>query len=121
MSDDHVNDVIRRLTAYQTEIRSLLALVGKSPFSQQDKTRAQNQLKALKERLKKDYREGGTVSGEAALNDVERAYFHPAIQQAFATIKVKWNSNPSQAWSSELSSALIDIEHALAGLNRQKS
>lgn len=119
MNERERNDVVERLKAYQTEIRHIFDLVAKLPLSQQDRIRAQAELKSLKERLKEDYHRGSTVGGRAALNAVERAYFQPAIHEASTTIRVKWNSTPSPTWSSELYSALVGIEHALNELERQ--
>ncbi len=120
MNEHDKQSVVERLRTYEAQIQGILDLVAKSPLSQQDKVRAQAQLKVLKERLNADYRRGSTVSGQAELNDVERAFFHPAVHEAASTIRVKWNSNPSSDWSSELYSALIDIRHALSGLESEK-
>ncbi|HYH67620.1 MAG TPA: hypothetical protein VD866_23180 [Urbifossiella sp.] len=60
-----------------------------------------------------------TARGEAELSAAERAYYLPAVHQAFADIHVKWNSVPNDSWVGNLYGARLSITHMLDQLRRR--
>ena len=106
--------VINQLRIHRDRLRAVMDLVGEElPLSRDVKERAQTLMESAKESLRKDYERMSTVSGGAALNPTEDAYLRPAVHEAFSHLRVKWNSNPSSEWHSDLYEAIADIEFFL--------
>jgi hypothetical protein len=117
MSDTEKQAIIDRLQEYEADFSELLDMLQDLPLRGEVKSEAQEKMKALKERLKAEYKEGDTVRGREAMNHYEQAFLYPAIHQAYAGIHVAWNSVPSDKWHSELYSGRIDITHMLHQLS----
>lgn len=114
MSTAEENAVIEQLRAHRDRLRAIMDLVGdRLPLPRDAKERAQSLMQAAKESLGADYKRMSTVSGEASLNPTEDAYLRPAVHEAFTHLRVKWNSNPSSEWHSDLYEAISDIEFFL--------
>lgn len=108
------NAVITQLRAHRDRLRVVMDVIGdRFPLAKDAKERAQTLMQSAKESLRTDYKRMSTVSGEAALNPTEDAYLRPAVHEAFAHLRVKWNSNPSSEWHSDLYEAMTDIEFFL--------
>ena len=113
MTGDEKQSVIDRLTAYKKRFDDLLALLQNLPLERNDKTRAQQMLKTLKDSLENDYRAGDTNRGQQRMTEAERRYFHPTVHQAYAEIHVRWNTVPNDQWFSQVYGAQINITHML--------
>lgn len=118
MTDPEKQDVIDRLREYKRLFDKLLELVKDPPLRGAKKTEAQQKMKALKEKLKAEYKAGDTVRGQDAMNHYEKAFLRPAIHQAYAGIMVRCNTNPNRDWFSQLYSGRADITHMLHQLER---
>ncbi|MHB1785269.1 MAG: basic helix-loop-helix domain-containing protein [Acidimicrobiales bacterium] len=122
MGSAEENAVIDQLRAHRDRLRAVMDLVGdRLPLPKDAKERAQTLMQAAKESLRADYKRMSTVSGEAALNPTEDAYLRPAVHEAFTHLRVKWNSNPSSEWHSDLYEAVTDIEFFLHQLEPSSS
>jgi hypothetical protein len=122
MSEAERQDVIQRLRRYADQLQELMDLISdKSSLTREEKTRAQTQMKAIKEALNDEYRRGATARGQAAMNPYEDAYLHRAVHQASTQIRARWNSDPINSnWFSELYAARIDITYPLHQLENQE-
>ena len=94
------------LTAFLDE-----RLKGRSRLNGAAKERAQEQLAAIKAALGGEYRRLDTRRGEASLNETERAYYLPAVMDAWPRLMVKTNSVPTQAWFRDLYDTSWTISH----------
>jgi hypothetical protein len=115
MSNPAGQSVIQKLRQFETQLQQLMELLAnKSHLSPEEKIRAQEQMKIIKEGLKGEYKRGATASGQAEMNRYEKAYLHPAVHGASTQIRVRWNSDPiSSRWFSELYAAHVDISYYL--------
>lgn len=113
MTGDEKQSVVDRLKAYKKQFDDLLALLENQPLQRNDKSKAQQMLKTLKDALASDYKAGDTNRGQERMTEAERHYFHPAVHEAFAEIHVRWNTVPNDQWFSELYGAQINITHML--------
>jgi hypothetical protein len=113
MAEHERRSVIRRLKAYEKQFDDLLGLLENLPLQYEDKSRAQQMLKTLKDSLRNDYKAGDTIRGQERMTRAERQYFHPAVHEAYAEIRVRWNTVPNEQWRSELYGARINITHML--------
>ena len=113
MPDHEKQSVIDRLKAYKKQFDDLLAVLDKLPLQRKDRAKAQQMLKALKDSLRNDYKAGATIRGQQRMTQAERQYFHPAVQETYADIHVRWNTLPNEQWRSELYGAQINISHTL--------
>lgn len=120
MNETERRDVITRLTAYRDRLGVLMDLIGnKTHLAPDERVKAQEQMKSLKESLSEDYRYGSSAKGREEMNECERAYFYPAVHEAFTEVKSRWNSDPIRSnWFSELYAAQMDINHLLRQLER---
>ena len=118
MTGNDKQNVIDRLKSYNKRFDDLLALLENLPLHGNDKTNAQQMLKTLKELLKSDYKDGDTNRGRQRMTEIEKHYFHPAVHEAYAAIRVRWNTIPTGQWFSELYSAQINITHMLHQLEK---
>jgi hypothetical protein len=113
------DDCIRNLRSYSDQFDELTSLFDdKGYVAGESVERAQVLLQRLKASLKNDYQCRATNKGQAAMSDVERAFFFPAIHEASTRIYVKTNSRPSPTWRDELADAHSSIQHYLRGLER---
>lgn len=114
MSTQEETAVIEQLRAHRDRLQKVADLVPERPsLTGAAKEQAQALMKSAKELLTEDYRRMATVSGQAALNAPERAFLYPAVHEASTKVRVKWNSNPSSQWSSDLYDAISDLDHFL--------
>ena len=118
MTDHERQSVIDGLKAYKKQFDDLLALLENLPLQRNDKTKAQQMLKRLKDSLKNDYKAGDTIRGQQRMTEAKRQYFHPAVHEAYAEIQVRWNTVPNEQWRSELYGARINIAHMLHQLEK---
>lgn len=123
MSDVEREDVIQRLKKYRDQLQGLMDLIGdKRHLSLDEKSRAQAEMKALKESLNADYKYGSSARAQDEMNDCERAYFYPAVHQASTQFQARWNSDPIRSnWFSELYAARVDITYALHQLEAREA
>ncbi len=114
-------DCITHLQAYVDDIEQIFALFDERSFIRKgQKEKAQELLTNLKEKLKNDYKSRDTKRGEEQMTDVERAFFFPAIHEAYAGISIKTNSRPSPTWVFELYDAQNSIRYYLDQLKDKK-
>lgn len=110
--------VAETLRGFASRIDDILLLIQEPlRLSKESKVRAQELLRTLKEDMNSLHRSLDTVKARATMNAAEQAYLAPTIHEASATINVKWNSNPSHQWYSELYDALTTIRHSLHQLD----
>jgi hypothetical protein len=123
MSDRERDDVVKRLTEHRDRIQDLMVLIAnKTSLPLEVKTEARERMRALKEALKADHKQGALVKNAAEANRFERAYLYPAVHQASTVFRSRWNSDPIRSgWYSELYEARIDIEFPLRSLEEAKS
>lgn len=115
MSTEERQAVIRKLRDFEDRLQGLMAsLDGTNRLSHDAKTKAQEQMKNLKEGLKEECKLMQSISGRAQLNRYEAAYLRPAVHGASTQIKVRWNTDPTNPrWFSEIYAAHVDIAHYL--------
>ncbi len=116
MTDPEKKNVIDQLRAYEKLFDELLELVRDHPLRGAKKTEAQQKMRALKEKLKAEYKAGDTVKGQQGMNKWEKSCLHPTIHRAYAGIMVRWNTNPNGDWFDQLYSGHCDITHMLYDL-----
>ncbi len=120
MSKSEMRACAEKLESFRDEINILMNFIDdRCVVSGQDKTCAQEMLTKLKTRLNSEYRRISTIKGHDDLNDIEQAYYAPAVHQASASIRVKTNSTPGPSWVSDLYDARTDITHLLDQLYKQ--
>lgn len=107
-------EVAGTLRGFERRLEEILTLIdGPRIRVREEKARAQELLHTLKQDLNDLHRRLDTARGRAAMNAAERAYLAPTIHEASAAIRVRWNSNPSPQWFSELYDARTTISHTL--------
>jgi hypothetical protein len=85
--------VIEVLSDYNERFEGILKLIGdKRSLTRDEKSRAQELLKALKEDL--DIHRKETNEGTGEMTVAERNDLYPAIAEARARIHVRWNGDP---------------------------
>ena len=105
------------LESISAEIEGLVELVKDvDSMTPSQIEKAKTQLANLKSCLKQDYMLRDTNQGREMMTEVEAAIYAPAVQQAFADLRITPNSRPSREWFSDLCSVQITIRHALAML-----
>jgi hypothetical protein len=120
MPEVEMRSCLAKLDALQAEIKSIEALFGDRQYLLgHDRQVAQTLLAKLKKRLRDEHRHMSTVSGRAALNPTEKAYYAPAVHGAIAEFSVKTNSAPGAKWLSELYAAAGDINYYASQLRDQ--
>lgn len=103
------------------QIDQIMQLFDERSFIRKgQKEKAQELLTNLKEKFKSDYKSRDTKRGEEQMTDVERAFFFPAIHEAYAGISIKTNSLPSPTWVFELYDAQSTIRYYLDQLREKK-
>ena len=117
MTETEKQSVIIRLSEYLDQIDQLLAMLENLPLRRAQKNEAWQKMKALKEKLEAEFREGATARGQSAMNRYEKAFLHPAIHEAHTEINVHWNSIPDLKWHDELYSARMDVKYMLDKLD----
>jgi hypothetical protein len=98
-------DVLRRMEAIRAESDRILKLFEDGHVQQGKVHEAQELFRALKEKLRAEYKRMETGSGEAALSDVEIGFYKPAIDDAWANTAisgVRWNTGPNHRWHDAL-------------------
>jgi hypothetical protein len=103
-------EVTARLRDLDDRIQALMDLADRAPPSQPHKLRAQTLMGELKDLLDEGYRTSKRIMHPNI------AMFSSAVHKAACAISVKRNSVPSEAWSSELYEAQIDIRFAQRNL-----
>jgi IS5 family transposase len=95
------------LQKYVDDIDDLLALLGgmRSPADKADAAKARAMLKALKQRLDYDYREGQTEKSRSRLSEIDLRYYRPAVEGAHSHLKLKASSALDQRWIDALTAA----------------
>lgn len=120
MSESEMRACAEKLASIRDEINALINFIGDRHFvSGPDRTRAREMLTNLKRRLEGEYRRTSTIKGHASLNQIEKAYYAPAVHKASASFQVRTNSIPGATWISDLYSARIDITFPLDQLYEQ--
>jgi len=122
MDTQEKQDVVKQLRAHLDRLQQASdALAGGFPLKGAAKEQAQALLKIAKHSLKDDYKRMSTRKAQTALNETERAYLYHTVHEASSRIQVKWNSNPSPRWSSDLYDARGDIEFYLRQLESERA
>lgn len=98
-----------KLQGFVEEIQNLLDFLQHTPKSLGKKHQAQEMLKTFKERLKIAYQIRDKASAYERMTETEKAYFFPAVHEAFANLTITTNSNPSEKWELDL----IDAQNTL--------
>jgi hypothetical protein len=98
-------EVLQKLDAIRDESERISKLFesGRVPVAKVPE--AQELFRTLKEKLRADYRRMATISGEAALSEVEAHFYKPAIDDAWANTgisSIRWNSRPDHRWHDAL-------------------
>ena len=119
--ESHARDVIQRMRSYSKRMTEIMDLIGDNQrLSPADKERIQGLYTSLKADLKADYKRGDTKRGQEEMTKIEKAYFHPAIHEAYCDLRAATNSHPINSnWRSELYAAHFDIGHLLSQLESQ--
>ena len=118
MSDNR-DECIEKMTEFVTRMKEIMDLIGeKDRLFGEEQQKAQSLMKSLKEDLKSESKRMGSVKGHEKLSRIERAVYFPAIKEACAHLKVKWNSIPNDHWMSKLYESKLDIEHLLRDLKK---
>lgn len=117
MDERDARACLDRLHGFIDEIDELRVIVDAGEVrSRAGREHAREKLRALKERLGAEHKRMSTVRGRAALNEVERAYYAPAVHEAHSHLMVKTSSIPDERWSFDLYEARFDLEHAAGDL-----
>lgn len=98
-------EVLEKLAAIRSEADAIMKLFENGRVPQASVQQAQALFRALKEKLQADYKRMATVRGEAALSEVERHFYKPAIDDAWANTvigRVRWNTRPDHHWHDAL-------------------
>ena len=111
-------ECIEKLSSYRDEIEEIISLLeGNSFLRGADKKHAQELLKNLKQKLKKDYELHDKVRSKKLMSDIEESTYLPAINKAYLNIKqIKSNSIPGQKWFDLLDNAKYEIDFYLEQL-----
>jgi hypothetical protein len=120
MTEPEMQACLDKLEAFSDQIGELTIFIGEKNVRRSPaKDVARTMMRELKERLASEDRRMSTVRGAAALSEVERAYYAPAVSEACAEISVRWTSVPGEAWMAELMGARIDIDTLAGELRRE--
>ena len=120
MSESEMQACLEELQGFLNEIDALTTLIGDRQILQgAEKSEAQELLKGLKGGLKAENNRTSTVSGRAALNEVERDYYAPAVHEAFCELKMTTDSVPGTAWTDELKGAQLVLRFHAGQLREQ--
>ncbi len=115
-------DCISALRSLHDEIDEIFKLFDdQGRISRDNIPKARKLLANLKDKLKKDYKKRATAQGEADMSAIERAYYFPAIHEAWTSIHVATNSMPSRKWLEELGDAQSTISYYLHQLRRDET
>lgn len=97
--------VLRKMDAIREESDRILGLFENGHVPQGKVHEAQELFRALKEKLKAEYKRMETVRSQAELSDVEARFYKPAIDDAWANTViggVRWNTRPNHHWHDAL-------------------
>ena len=111
---------LERLDSFIGEIRALMDFIADDEvLFGREREQARGMLRDLKERLKVEYRRTSTVRGRERMNDVERAYYAPAVHQAYVHLEVRSSSVPGSTWMHDLYESRFDLDYMASQLREQ--
>jgi hypothetical protein len=99
------DDVLKKMDVIENESDSILKLFENRRVPQGKVSEAQQLFGALKEKLEAEYKRMATGRGEAALSDVERRFYKPAIDDALTNSgisRIGSNTRPNHHWHDAL-------------------
>ena len=111
-----MESVQQRIKAVESRITSIREMISAG-----QKSEAQELFRDLKAHLDAEYRRMSPAKAEAKLSAVERAFYLPFIQDAWANTGisgVRWNSDPAK-WRDALWSISDYVGYWTASLNEQ--
>lgn len=108
---------LESLTAQIDGINELFDDNGRVDIS--DRRFAQVLLRKLKEEVGTESHRLSLVRTQTTLSEVEKAYYDPAVGEANAAIRIRWNSVPRRQWQHELYDARISIDFYADMLRKQ--
>jgi hypothetical protein len=120
VSDCEKRSCLERLDGFIREINDLMSLIGeRRVLLGEDREQAADMLTRLKSRLEGEYRRTSTKKGHESLNEVEQAYYAPAVHKASACLRIRVSSVPGARWIEDLYSAWIDLTFMASQLREQ--
>jgi len=109
-------ECINELRSFVLEIQNILDFIQTPRKSSDEKYQAQEMLKIFKNRLETAYKTRDKARTHEKLTDIEKAYFFPAVHEAFANLTIKTNSTPNEKWGFELVDTQNTIQYYLGQL-----
>jgi len=74
-------------------------------------------MKALKEKLAREYKASRTWQAQAKMNRPEYVFYYPSIKQAYCHLSAPSDSIPDHLWLTALDNATDAIMFGIEGLN----
>lgn len=114
--------VVARLRQHLEQLRNIERFVNPraEPLNSAERKEAQGLLRLVKEELKADRKRLSAADRRGEITPAEGASLFPAVHEALARLKVRWNSRP-ETWGSDLFDAIVQVEsqlNQLEGLKR---
>ena len=115
---DEKQTAIALLDSFDQKFTTLIELVSESTLVGDAKANARELLGDLKEGLKAESRK--YEKNRANLNQVDKCYVRPALNESCANLKISKGSKPTPAWVATLSNARYSLKYYLDQLRRSK-
>lgn len=113
--------VIAQLRAHRDRLEHLFKLsIRPVPLNSTEQKEAQVLFKIARGMLRADDKRMSSVSGRQTLNPTEAAVLRPAIRDASAAIRGKWNSKAPK-WQFDLYRAIAELDFHLQPLEKRQA